>query len=68
MSENEDIKAVVSILSRIPPKSLRIVFSFVRKYLSTVRIEPKVIARILGVRVDTLINNSEPKEKEEEDG
>jgi PRTRC genetic system ThiF family protein len=37
--------------------------------LTTVRIEPKTIARLLGVRVDTLINNSEPKEeKEEEDG
>jgi PRTRC genetic system ThiF family protein len=31
--------------------------------LSTVPIEPKTIARILGVRVDTLINNSEPEEE-----
>jgi len=35
--------------------------------LTTVRIEPKTIARLLGVRVDTLINDSEP-EKEEDQG
>jgi PRTRC genetic system ThiF family protein len=34
--------------------------------LSTVRIEPKVIARILGVRVDTLINNRAPVKEGEE--
>jgi PRTRC genetic system ThiF family protein len=37
--------------------------------LTTVRIEPKTIARLLGVRVDTLIKNSIPiKEEDEEQG
>jgi len=36
--------------------------------LTTVRIEPKTIARLLGVRVDTLINGLKEKEEDEEQG
>ncbi len=36
--------------------------------LTTVHNEPKIVARILGVRVDTLINNSAPESEDEDEG